>query len=200
MWSSYTELRLKRQEVPVLFKPWRRQRENAARQIIYHPAKAFSIFKRTEQFYIISGASLQQIPLDICSSTLSGWPKSAQLVPDCCSCVVGTTVCLLVLRFQTWEGQLARFLSTGRRRLALQKGPIKIPPWWKERGISGQHSGLRATRMQMQRRLWGFSGKSLGCPRGSEIKTILCACTRWGRLLGKRKKATNSRIIRTNDF
>lgn len=59
------------------FKPWRRQRENAARQIIYHPAKAFSIFKRTGQFYIISGASLQQISLDICSSSLAGQPKIA---------------------------------------------------------------------------------------------------------------------------
>lgn len=188
MWSSYTELRLKRQEVPVLFKPWRRQRENAARQIIYHPAKAFSIFKRTEQFYIISGASLQQIPLDICSSTLSGWPKSARRVPDCCSCVVGTTVCLLVLRFQTWEGQLARFLSTGRRRLARQKGPIKIPPWWKERGVSGQHSGLRATRMQMQRRLWGFSGKSLGCPRGFRDKNNAVYLHSMGTPLGKAEK------------
>lgn len=56
------------------------------------------------------------------------------------------------------------FRSTGRWGLALQKGPIKTPPWWKEHGVSGhlkmrnEESTLRVSshRGENARRVWDF--------------------------------------------
>lgn len=145
---------LEKAEVPVLFKPWRRQRENAARQIIYHPAKAFSIFKRTEQFYIISGASLQQISLDIYSRTPAG--LKALPAPSLRLLGAGTTFCLLVLKLQTWEGQVARGWLCGRGRRRHQPGgknmAFQVTWCWME----NQQAGPRAARVETRGRLAGF--------------------------------------------
>lgn len=150
---------------------------------------------------MISGASSQQLAPDICARTLAGRPETAWLAPASCSCVSGTTACFSGLKLQKQEGQLAPFLSTGRRqRLALQKAPIKTPPWWKEHGVSGQLSGLRATRMKMHRRAWGFSVKSPGGPRGTRHRNNAVCLHLMVTPLGEQRRATSSRIMHKHAF